>query len=472
MDTDARSRGPVLLVQPNYAHGKTREAIGAHPPLGLMYIAARLEGAGVPVEILDANTGALSPAECAQKIIARKPAIVGFTFLAPTHDFATEVVRALPKGEFLTVAGGPQASAIPARVIEDGFDRVVRGEGEEPMVALATGTPSEQIAGLSYRSADGTIVHNPQGPALDPNKVPLPARHLLEKNGVDKPYWSGGTRYYPWAPILTSRGCPYGCNYCNRLVFGRGFRPRTPENVLAEIDDLVIRYGVRELDIYDDSFNVNIERAERIMDLLIERRHGLHLRFANGIRADRVNERLLEKMKRAGTGYVAYGIESGDARVLDRVSKGLRLDDVERAVRMTRQQGIFTVGFFMLGLIGDTEESMQRTIDFAKSLDLDAAQFAIATPYPGTEMWELINSEGTIDLHHWAELFHSSGKVCWSWPGAPDGRAIENAYRRAYRDYYLRPRYVLQRLPDLFRPGNLGMLKNGVKRVVEAVLKG
>jgi radical SAM superfamily enzyme YgiQ (UPF0313 family) len=253
------------------------------------------------------------------------------------------------------------------------------------------------------------------------------------------------------------------------LVFGRGFRPRTPENVLAEIDDLVTRYGVRELDIYDDSFNVNIERAEKIMDLLIERRHGLHLRFANGIRADRVNERLLEKMKRAGTGYIAYGIESGDAQVLDRVSKGLRLADVERAVRVTRQQGIFTVGFFMLGLVGDSESSMQRTLDFAKSLDLDAAQFAIATPYPGTEMWDLITREGHIDLTRWSELFHSSGKVFWSWPGAPDARAIEDAYRHAYRDYYLRPRYMLRRLPDLLRPGNLGMITNGLKRVVEAV---
>lgn len=457
----------VLLIQPNYQIKKDAAVWACNPPLGLLYLAAYLEKEKIPVEILDAHVKNLSSREAAGFIKRKGAKYVGFSILTPAADWCVEVAQKLPKST-IKIAGGPHASALPEDLLRAGFDVVVLGEGEETLAEITKGEKFKNIYGIVYR-INKKIFHNSPRPPLDPNKLPLPARHLIKKGGVDKPYFSAGTRYFPWSPIITSRGCPFNCYFCTKNVFGHGFRARNPESVLAEIDFLVQKYHVREIDFYDDCFNFDIKRAEKIMDLIAERDYKLYLRFSNGIRADKITKGLLLKMKRAGTDYIVYGVESGDQKILDLIPKSESLKEIRKAVRLTHEAGISVGGFFIFGLIGDTRRTMQRTIDFAKSLPFDRVILNIATPYPGTRMWEIVEQKGgKVFLSSWGEFHSSSGKMYYSLPEMATPREVEEMYRKAYRNFYFRPQYLIKQIPHLFSLSLLPIMYRGLKRILYA----
>lgn len=458
------SNKKVLLVQPNYQNKKDAEAYGKIPPLGLAYIAAVLEKEGIEVEILDANVLNISPQQVADHARDKRFDMVGLSILTPVHNYCIQVAALLPDGIF-KVAGGPHASGLPDEFLRNGFDVVVRGEGEYSMLELARGRDVKEIKGISY-AINGKIIHNGARPPLDPNDLPLPARHLLPSNGVNKPYFSEGTRYFPWSPIFSTRGCPYNCNYCNKLTFGRCFTPRTPENVMTEIIELVSKYRIKQLDFHDDCFNFDMVRAEKILDLIIAEKLNLYIRFSNGLRADKINEDLLAKMKKAGCGYIAYGIESGSQKILDQVPKAIKLETIRQAVSLTKKHGITTVGFFMFGLLGDSEETMQQTIDFSKELDLDAALFSITVPYPGTKMWQMIEQKGRILLSSWDDYFNTSGKMVYEYPGTASPEVVERMYKKAIREFYFRPKYILKQLPRVFSLSHIPVIMKGIKKIM------
>lgn len=457
----------VLIIQPNY-HIKEDEGIwAANPPLGPCYLAAVLEKENIPVEILDAHVNNLSVRQAVSTIKKRKPKYVGFSILTPAADWCAEVAKCLPKS-IIKIAGGPHASAIPEETLKSGFDIVVVGEGEETLLEIAQGRKLDSIRGVLYKKGSKVIRTSPR-PPIDPNNLPLPARHLIEKGGTNKPYLSAGTRYFPWSPIFTSRGCPYSCYFCNKNIFGSMFRPRTPESVVAEIDHLVKEYGVKEIDIYDDNFNFNIARAEKIMDMVARKDYKVYLRFSNGIRADKITKRLLHKMKKAGTDYIAYGVESGDPQILSQIPKGETLSEIKHAVRLTNKAGIPVSGFFVFGLLGDTKETMQRTIDFAKSLPFDRAIFNIATPYPGTRMWEIIKQKGgEIYLSAWKDYHHVSGKMHFTFPGMATPEDVEKMYKKAYTAFYFRPNYIIKQVPKLLSFSLIPIMYRGLKRILYA----
>ncbi|OGZ34757.1 MAG: hypothetical protein A2174_02320 [Candidatus Portnoybacteria bacterium RBG_13_41_18] len=433
----------TLLVQSNYQLQKKTSAWGVTPPMGLAYIAAVLEKNNVPVKILDANALNLSSDEVVFEAKNWQADIIGVSVMTPGHDFAIDVVKKLPKN-ILSVVGGPQATALPDQLLKDGFKVVTRGEGEFTMLDLATGKKNEEISGISYLKND-QVVQNDSRALLDPNDLPFPARHLLINNGMDYPYYSGGTQYFPWARITSSRGCPYDCNYCNKLIFGRQMRFRTPENVMAEIDFLVEKYGIKEIMFSDDCFNFDIERAKRIFDAIAARDYKIHIRFSNGLRADKIDEEFLKKAKKAGCYYIAFGIESGSQEILNKIPKGITLDTIRKAVVMTKRAKIHVTGFFIIGLLWDTCETMQKTIDFAKELDLDVASFTIAVPYPGTRMWNIIKEQnGEIFLKKWQDFHHTAGRGTFCMPGMATPQEIENMYKMAHREYYFRLSYILR----------------------------
>ncbi|MFQ6086144.1 MAG: B12-binding domain-containing radical SAM protein, partial [Candidatus Bathyarchaeia archaeon] len=252
----------VLLVQPSYRRARESRGgtWGCHPPLGLCYIAAVLEQNDVPVEILDANALDLTQRDVVAHIRRENPQIIGFSMLTPAHNFCVGVAREI-QDEYLVVAGGPHAVGLSEELLGGGFDVVVRGEGEYTMLDLAEMKPLRTISGISYRKPDGTIAHNEDRPLVrDLDAIPFPARHLLPSNGVNLPYRAAASRYFPWSTILTSRGCPYACYFCNKNISGQLFRVRSPGNVIEEIEFLANEYGVREIDIADDTFNIDLDR--------------------------------------------------------------------------------------------------------------------------------------------------------------------------------------------------------------------
>lgn len=434
----------VLLVQPNYRHQRESGAWGFNPPLGLAYIAAVLEENDIKVEIIDANVLDLSPSQVVDYAVDFHASIVGVSMLTPAHNYGVSVAQRLPD-DILSVAGGPHTTGIPKELLKDGFDVVVRGEGELTMLELAQEKDLSEIHGISYLDGE-KIYHNPPRPPIDPDTLPFPARHLLESNGVDTPYYSANTKYRPWADILTSRGCPYSCYYCNKNIFGHKIRYRSVENVVSEIEFLKEEYGIKEISICDDNFNFNLERAEKILDQIIEKDLDIHIRCHNGLRVDKITKEFLNKMKRAGGCYIAFGIESGNQAVLDKIPKGTTIEQIKKAVTLTKKAGIETCGYFIFGLIGDSKESMKETLDLAIELDLDVTSFHIATPYPGTRLWDTIKRDGELFTASWDDYHHTAGKMMFTYPGTADPETVEKMYRKAYSSFYFRPKYVFKRV--------------------------
>lgn len=433
----------VLLVQPNYQKenagpNKIDNIVGVHPPLGLLYLAAVLREESCSVQIADANVRRARAKDILPE--ASLYDVVGVSVLNQGHDFALSLAGGLPEG-ILKVCGGPHATGYAETMLQGGYDVVVRGEGEEALRQICKGLPLNDIPGIVFRNGNGFV--RTAGPArLDVARIPLPARDLLPHGGTRWPYASAGTRMFPWAPVFTSRGCPFRCYYCNKTIHGHAFRPRPAEDVVNEMVILVEQYGVREFDIVDDVFNLDIGRAIRICDLI--RRSGLRIsmRFGNGIRADRVTPELARKLRAAGTHYVAFGLESGSQRVLDAIPKNITLTQVRRGVRLIQEQGIHTTGLFMLGLMEDDLTSMEQTIAFACSLNLDIAYFSIATPYPGSRFYEMVRERGRLLAEDWKDFNHSYGRMLYRYPGAPSPDLVHTMFRRAYRSFYFRPGYL------------------------------
>jgi len=460
----------VLLVQPNYAQGKRHTKYSVTPPLGLCYIAGLLEEKNIPVEILDANALNLTVDDVLQKIAQIKPTIVGISILMTGYKFAMQIAQKLPQN-ILSVAGGAYASAIPEEVISEGFDIAVKGRGEYVMLEIASGKSLDEIPGIFYRQKN-EIVINPPRPLEDLRSAPLPkpARHLLINDGVNKPYRLAGTMYFPWAPVFTSIGCPYQCYWCSKKVFDR-FLSRKPEDVVAEIKELIRNYRVKEIDIYDDCFNANLERAEKILDLLIKENLNVKLRFPNGIRANNVNRSFMGKMKKAGCIEIAYGLESGDQEILDKIPKNLRLEDAQKAIKYTKDFGILTVGFFILGLRGDTEITMRKTIDFAKESEVDVAFFSILTPYPGTPLWSSIEKGGKFFIKDFDDLHQSGGKMLFSHPDFPSPDLVARMQKKSYRDFYFSPQYLFRRLMRLRNWSYLTLNIRGLAEIIKTQFK-
>ena len=226
-------------------------------------------------------------------------------------------------------------------------------------------------------------------------------------------------------------------------------------------------YKIKEVDFSDDVFNLDMKRAEEILNGIVKANLKLCLRFSNGLRIDKINEKLLEKMKRAGTEYIAYGIESGDQQILDRIPKHIKLEEIREVIEMTKRVGIEVTGFFMFGLLGDTVESMQKTIDFAKSLDLDVALFNIAIPYPGTKMYQEIMGKGKFLVKdNWSDFYHTSGRMIYTMEGMAEPREVEMMYRKASREFYFRPTYILKKTAQAIAKGKLPLIFKGAKRVI------
>jgi radical SAM superfamily enzyme YgiQ (UPF0313 family) len=246
--------------------------------------------------------------------------------------------------------------------------------------------------------------------------------------------------------MMTSRGCPYRCTFCSQSIMPVRWRARSAENVLAEWRHLVRDRGAQEIGVLDDSANIRMERLMELSDLLIaEKLNHVPWIFVNGIRANLASVELLTKMKAAGLQRSAFGVETGDPDILVSIDKRIDHDTIRQAFRNAKQAGIETIGFFIIGLPGDTRESMQRTIDFAVELDPLIANFSMMTPYPGTRVYEIVKEQGRFLLEEWEDYVFFEQKARYEM-GDMTAELVEEMYRRAYRQFYLRPGPILRRL--------------------------
>jgi len=428
------------------------------PSLGLAYLAAVSEQAGHQIRVYDGDVEAL-PLEAALREF--EPHIVGITanttqITAAWRDAA--IVKQV--SDTPVVLGGPHPTVLPDESAAKPFvAAVVRSEGEATWTEIlsrldkaelsTTGMSWDGILGVTFRQADGSVVSAPDRPPIpveELDAMPFPAWHLfrLEQYTNLQPAVDQVSGHS--LPILTSRGCPYRCTYCSQIG-PRRWRARSTASVVAEWRWLVKERGAVEIGVLDDSFNINRQRVLEICQALLD--EGLHhvpWIMINGIRANLADEELLGAMKRAGCIRTAFGVESGNQAILDTVvDKHLTLDQVRSAFRAARAVGLETIGFFIIGLPGETEATMDDTIRLACELDPLVANFSIATPFPGTQMYETVKAQGRLLAETWDDFVFFEGKARFEMPGLP-ADLVERKWKEAYRRFYLRPKRIARTL--------------------------
>lgn len=382
----------MLFVVPRSDEHSSR---AAYPHVGIAYLTAVLKRHGVEVKIADMRLD--DESYLADTLRNFSPDLVGITTYSQFYQNAykiIEIVKAL--GDYPVVIGGPHVSAILGKVLEETkADFAVKREGEytclELLEAIEKGNKSlNRIEGLIWRDGE-KIVENPDRPFIQNlDLLPFPAYEDFE---LKRYLWHDLKRL----PLLTSRGCPYSCIYCSiKLSHGRKFRARSPENVVDEMEYWHER-GWTTFSINDDCFTFDKGRAKRICDLIVERNLKIRYTLYNGIRADRVDEELLRKMKQSGCVLVQYGLESGNDQVLKTIKKGLTVGQVVEAVKMTNEIGIDNVVNFIIGHPSETYEKAMESIRLAKELPSSYVCVYNLVPYPGTELFEWIERNATFN---------------------------------------------------------------------------
>ncbi len=418
----------LCLINPPWTTIKGYEdSIRVPFPLGLAYIASYLRTHGIRVKIIDAlaegwrirNFGekgmirvGLEPGKIIEVASTFKPDAIGISCMFTSqsnnlHEMAESAKNEMP--EVPVIAGGAHASAAPQKVLEDpNIDFVVQGEGEHTMLDLMHHLEDNihisDVKGIHFRQCNDVVFSGQRQPIIDLDSLPMPAYDLLPM----KEYFdSGAMGLAPrsvtnkkWMSVITSRGCPYRCNFCSvNLVSGRIWRARTPANVLDEIEYLTEKYGIEHIFFEDDNLTFDTSRAEKLFSGIIERGIDITWETPNGIRADRLSSNLVDSMKRSGCIGLTIAVESGDQEFLyNTIKKNLDLKKLENAAMIIRNKGIDLSAFFILGIPGETEKTATRTILFSRKLARKGVRpyFNIAVPLIGTEMYSEAKEKGYL----------------------------------------------------------------------------
>lgn len=366
------------------------------PPMGLLYIAAALENGGHQVVIKDLTVEGVTVSNAD----ITNASLVGISSDTTRIDKALTLARQASSLGVQVVMGGPHPQFLAKEILSSGYvNYIVRGEGEPVIAELADtieqGKDPAGVNGLIFLDKNGQIYETPDAKKPDVEKLPLPARHL-----VDLKNYTGYVAGRPAAPVITSRGCPGACHFCSSSsFFGRGWRARSAASVLTEIDLLYNEYGYRAIAFMDDNFTLLPERVCQIADGLIQR--GYDLKLWNFSRVDSIvrNPQMVTKMAAAGCFMVYLGIESEDRDTLNSLGKRSTAEDAAEAVRMLKANGIEVYGSYIIGNLNESAKEIRRTVDMAIRLDTQVAQFSILTPYPGTQLYQQLKDR--INTRKW-----------------------------------------------------------------------
>jgi len=453
----------VLLVHPlgyqaNAAGNDIARFANMMPPIGLASLAAWLDKKGFETIIVDFFARPDSLQRIKEILRDKKPAIMGMSCTTSSfHDGAliAEMAKSLLPG-IQTVVGGPHVSALKTRSLE-GFpsiDFAVVGEGEETLTELAAGgwECPDKVKGLVYRDKDGKPQFNGyRDKALELDSLPFPAYEKLDgyPHAYKLPIFN-----YPRVPntsCISSRGCPYSCTYCDRSVFGRSFRHNSADYMIEHVKMLKERFGIRHINFYDDNFTFNRKRVEAFTGRLLESNLGITYNCA--ARAEHLDDNLLRQMKASGCWMISLGIETGDPALLSQHRQNADLDLLRDRILMIKRAGIRMKGLFMMGLPGESEASIRRSMEYVSSLPIDDINLAKFTPFPGSPLYENIRNLGTFD-EDWRKM------DCMHFQFIPNGMTREQLdllFQEFYRRHFMRPRTMwdyttmIWRSPDSWR---------------------
>jgi len=440
----------ITLVYPNLGTGQR----SLYFPQGLAYVAAALQRAGHRVSVVDMEGEDLSTERAINLAVETSPDMVGFGGMITRYSIVREMGRRLNRempGVFL-MAGNSGATTIPGLYLENaGMDAVVLGEGEEASVELAAAVESgadwRSVPGLAFRDEAGkTVFSRPRPLQANLDDLPWPARDLfpLEKYVVSRDHRGKHERHLE---IVASRGCPHGCVYCYH-IYGRTIRRRSPGSIVAEAVHIVEKYGIEYTGFPDDLFTSDKAFVMETCALLKKRLPGI--RWSCLGRASSVDREMLRAMRGAGCDWISYGIESGSPEMLRRMKRTVTPEQCLNAIRMTRAEGMIPEGSFMIGMFGETRETVAETVEFCKEADITAPMLFV-TPYPGTPLFTEAEEKGLIpDLEAYVLSLEAADKLLVNLTDMDD-RELESlrawAMGKAGRNYLLRRPF--SRIPAL-----------------------
>lgn len=433
---------PPITLKERY--GKLAMAGNTMPSLALVSLAGILKKDGFRVKILDSSSSGLNLRENVHAIKAISPRWVGISSSTFSILVAAQLAKAIKEMDerIKIILGGAHISSLPFETMDayPCFDIGVTGEGEitlsELLKSLKDGKDLRNVKGLVYRKDNKIIATGKRTFIKDLDELPLPAWGLLP--GFPKAYNPPPFRFrrLPAAPLVTSRGCPNKCIFCDRSVFGNHYRFFSSSYVLQMIEELYRKYGVRELLIEDDTFPLLKERLWEICEGILKR--AMKISWSCLGRVDMVEKKTLVLMKKAGCWQIGYGIESGNQEILDFERKNVYLEEVERALRITREAGIYTKGFFIVGHPNETRKTLEDTINFAKRLVLNDISVNMLTPYPGSEIYPIAGRYGEFESN-WEKMNLLN---CVFIPWGLKREDLEYYSKRLWREFYLRPRII------------------------------
>ncbi len=423
----------VLLINPSWdglVSGHGRRYNRAWPPLDLLNCAGLLEEDGHRVELIDARASWLSPQALGQKAQSFDRVFITSSpidrWQCPNLDFQPflDTVGCLPPDR--THILGAHGTLLPETVLRQTRARcVVLGEPERTVQELCRAESLAEVSGIAFLE-EGVLRRTVAREPLDVNRLPVPAYHLADLNRYS--YELLGRRF---VLLEGSRGCPWSCHFCLLEMYGRCYRKREPGLVLRDLETAVEKHGARSGYFIDLEFTVHRALVEELCAFLIRKRYDF--RWTCQTRLDTVEPEMLEKMKKAGCGLIHYGVESGSPRVLESINKRITLNRIREGMEMTRKAGIETACFFMFGFPGETDRDRRQTIEVARQLNPTYASFHMAAPYPGTHLHRLQEEEAGLPF---SECFRQVGT----------SQELRQVTRRALKQFYLRPGYILDRL--------------------------
>jgi radical SAM superfamily enzyme YgiQ (UPF0313 family) len=464
----------ILLVHPlgynkAYAASDISRRANIMPPLGLASIAAYLEQNGIGADIIDCFAHPDSDSKIMACIGETEPGMIGLSCTTSGYLDALRIAT-MVKGKYpwiKTVFGGAHISALREKILEGDavVDYAVVGEGEETLTELVNldGKNPGSIAGLVYRDPQARVRFSgfrQRAIALD--DLPFPAYEKLE--GYPHAYTLPIFNYprTPNASCISSRGCPYACSYCDRSVFRKSFRFNSADYLYRHLKYLKERFGVRHINFYDDLFTFNFKRIESFCRMMIDQ--PLDMTFNCAVRAEHVNPELLKLMKAAGCWMISLGIESGDEQLLKQHRQNVDLQLLAQTIRAIKKAGIRVKGLLMMGLPGESEDTIKNSMDYVFSLPIDDFNLAKFTPFPGSPLYE--------HIHELGEFNESIADMdCMHFVFVPAGmkrERLEELFIKFYKTHFMRPRvlwgYVtmIWKSPDSWRRF-LGSLTNFIK---------
>jgi radical SAM superfamily enzyme YgiQ (UPF0313 family) len=437
---------------------------GYNPPLGLLFVATSLiKNSDHNVMVFDAQVEEYDSQQVGEIIIREKPDVICLTVMTFTLIDCLKVAGMAKKidSKIKVVFGGPHVNIYPNETIAlPDVDFIVLGEGEEGIVQLIDNIDDpgrlQSIPGFVFKYNKGKVVNTgPCRTISDLDSLPFPDRRLTPY----KKYTSVIAKHNPITTMITSRGCPYKCLFCDRPHLGKAFRARGAANVVAEFAECA-KLGINEILIYDDTFTVDRQRVVDICQQLIAGR--FDIAWDIRARVNTVDEQLLRLLKKAGCERIHYGIEAGNQKILNNLRKAITLDQAKRAVELTHKAGIQTLAYFMIGSPGETVKTIQETIDFAIKINPGFVHFGITTPFPGTDLYRLGLQNKVIKTDYWQDYAANprEGFIPKAWEENLTKAELSEQLMRAYKSFYGRPRFILK---ELFKVNSFGEFKRKAK---------